>query len=339
MLIEAARGRDEPLDHILLSGPPGLGKTTLAQRHRQRARRASSRRRAARRSSAPGDLAAILTNLEERDVLFIDEIHRLNRAVEEVLYPGDGGLHARHRHRQGAGGALASGSTCRASRSSARRRAPGCSPARCATASAWRSGSTTTRPRSCRRSSSARRASSASTIDAEGAAEIARRSRGTPRLANRLLKRVRDYAQVRHDGRDRRGHRRRGARVLRGRPPRARHDGRADPRRRSPRRSRAGRSGSTRLRARSARSPTRSRTSTSRTCCSSASSCARRRAARRRRARTSTWVCTPPRDRTRPAGLVLNRVCGLSTAADYLDSLILCPGVEGGSWVCGVASR
>ena len=87
MLIEAARGRDEPLDHILLSGPPGPRQDDARGRHRQRARRAPADDVRARPSSAPGDLAAILTNLEERDVLFIDEIHRLNRAVEEVLYP------------------------------------------------------------------------------------------------------------------------------------------------------------------------------------------------------------------------------------------------------------
>jgi Holliday junction DNA helicase RuvB len=86
VLIEAARGRGEPLDHVLLSGPPGLGKTTLAGVIANELG-VSMKTTSGPAIERPGDLAAILTNLEERDVLFIDEIHRLNHMVEEVLYP------------------------------------------------------------------------------------------------------------------------------------------------------------------------------------------------------------------------------------------------------------
>ena len=105
VFIEAARARKEALDHVLFVGPPGLGKTTLAQIV---ARELGVNFRA---TSGPviakaGDLAALLTNLEERDVLFIDEIHRLNPAVEEILYPAMEDYPARPDHRRGAGGAL-----------------------------------------------------------------------------------------------------------------------------------------------------------------------------------------------------------------------------------------
>ena len=104
-----------------------------------------------------GDLAAILTNLDDGDVLFIDEIHRLPRVGRGGALSRDGGLPARHRDRQGPVGARRSGSTCRASRSSAPRRAPGSSPGRCATASASSPASTTTTPTSSPRSSRAPR--------------------------------------------------------------------------------------------------------------------------------------------------------------------------------------
>ena len=105
VFIHAAKARAEAMDHVLLHGPPGLGKTTLAQIV---ARELGVGFRA---TSGPviqraGDLAAILTNLQPRDVLFIDEIHRLQPAIEEVLYPGDGGFPARPHHRRGAGGAV-----------------------------------------------------------------------------------------------------------------------------------------------------------------------------------------------------------------------------------------
>ena len=198
VLIDAARQRNEPLDHILLSGPPGLGKTTLAQVI------ANELGVKLKTTSGPaieraGDLAAILTNLEERDVLFIDEIHRLNRAVEEVLYPAmeDFTLDI----------IIGKGPAAR----SLRLELPRFTLVGATTRTGLLTGPLRDRfgmafrldyyDAEELRSIVERSAKILGVeIDAEGAAEIARRGRGTPRLANRLLKRVRDFAQVRHDG-------------------------------------------------------------------------------------------------------------------------------------------
>jgi Holliday junction DNA helicase RuvB len=188
VLIEAASGRNEPLDHVLLSGPPGLGKTTLAGVI------SNELGVTMKTTSGPaieraGDLAAILTNLEERDVLFIDEIHRLNHMVEEVLYPAmeDFTLDV----------VIGKGPAAR----SLRLDVPHFTLVGATTRTGLLTGPLRDRFGISFRLDYYSPEILGVTIDRDGAAEISRRSRGTPRLANRLLKRVRDFAQVRYDGR------------------------------------------------------------------------------------------------------------------------------------------
>ena len=196
--IKAAKERQEPLDHVLFYGPPGLGKTTLAGIIANEMG-VNIKVTSGPAIEKPGEMAAILNNLQENDVLFVDEIHRLNRQVEEVLYPAmedycidimiGKGTAARSIRLDLPHFTLV-GATTRAGMLTAPLRD------RFGVLNRLEFYTETELQTILMRSAKVLEVE----IEPAGAMEMAKRSRGTPRIANRLLKRVRDYAQVRHDG-------------------------------------------------------------------------------------------------------------------------------------------